>query len=466
MKTGFFTRWKLILAASSLLAVALAVAYEGVEYYTSTPSFCGTNCHTMDEQWEAWKRSQHNEENNAEHIQAGCIECHFLPGGKRTLKAKLIGLRHLAAYLVDPGAPIPRSPVVPDGACLRSGCHAKEAFQDKEIRIGENVNFRHKAHFEKGPQEDLDVHCDTCHIKHSAEKHFEVPTEICFLCHFKEGEHNVGAAECALCHTIPTESLQRQKSAEDADDKPITHQSIATAKVACRGCHLQHIKGKGDIRKENCRGCHKDSGYLAKWNQQALMHEQHVATRQADCFDCHRTDRHRAEADFLDTVRIDCASCHLDQHRFQRQLLLGEARDGVPQTPGLMTAVETNCTACHTSEEHKSGVPVMKGSGKACAGCHTPKHKQMLNDWRETVVKEVEFIKEMEEEARNALESARGRVAGETLNEAMALYDKGLKNLHIVEFGNGVHNKKYSIMLLDAALSSFEEIVDLLQDGG
>ena len=42
--------------------------------------------------------------------------------------------------------------------------------------------------------------------------------------------------------------------------------------------------------------------------------------------------------------------------------------------------------------------------------------------------------------------------------EAEVLYDKGLKNLHIVEFGNGVHNKKYSIMLLDSALTSFEEI--------
>ena len=72
----------------------------------------------------------------------------------------------------------------------------------------------------------------------------------------------------------------------------------------------------------------------------------------------------------------------------------------------------------------------------------------------------------MEEEARRALESARGRVVGETLSEASALYDKGLKNLHIVEFGNGVHNKKYSIMLLDAALTSFEEMVDLLQEGG
>ena len=69
----------------------------------------------------------------------------------------------------------------------------------------------------------------------------------------------------------------------------------------------------------------------------------------------------------------------------------------------------------------------MKGSGNACAGCHTPKHEQMLGGWRETVVKEVKFIKE---EARNALESARGRVAGETLSEASALNDKGIKNLH------------------------------------
>jgi len=98
MNISFSTRWKITLAAIVLLAVVLAVAYQGMEYYTSTPSFCGTSCHTMEEQWEAWKSSKHHGENNAEGRQAGCIECHCLPGEKRT------SLRLIAAVVVAAGA--------------------------------------------------------------------------------------------------------------------------------------------------------------------------------------------------------------------------------------------------------------------------------------------------------------------------------------------------------------------------
>ncbi len=34
----------------------------------------------------------------------------------------------------------------------------------------------------------------------------------------------------------------------------------------------------------------------------------------------------------------------------------------------------------------------------------------------------------------------------------------------MVQFGNGVHNKKYAIMLLDAALTSFEDMMDFIQE--
>ncbi len=433
-----------------------------MEYYTSTPTFCGTSCHTMDEQWQAWKNSKHHSDNNSEHKQAGCIECHFLPGEKRTLKAKFTGLRHLAAYVVDPNAPIPKSPVVKDGACLRSGCHAKEKFQDTEIKFTKKITFKHKAHFEKEPLEGQTATCDTCHIKHTAEKHFEVPKEICFLCHFKQGESNQGAAECALCHTIPTKSLQRQKSVDDPDEEPITHQTIEKNNVPCRGCHLQHVKAEGDINKESCRGCHNESVILAKWREQGLMHDKHVATRQTDCFDCHRTDRYQTQDDFLDLARADCVSCHADQHRFQVQLLQGEEHEDISAAPGLMTAVNTNCNGCHILEEHNQGAPVMRGSGEACVGCHTPKHGRMLDGWVETVTKEVSFVKGVEAEARKALAAAPGNASEETLAEARALFDKGTENLHIVEYGNGVHNKKYSLMLLDVALTNFEELVDLL----
>ena len=104
------------------LLVILAV-WGGMEYYTAQSSFCGGSCHTMTEQYEAWQSNAHHVGNNAEGVQAECIDCHFLPGEHTSMKAKYEGLRHLAAYLYDRDAPLPIRPVIPDGACLQSGCH-------------------------------------------------------------------------------------------------------------------------------------------------------------------------------------------------------------------------------------------------------------------------------------------------------------------------------------------------------
>jgi hypothetical protein len=41
---------------------------------------------------------------------------------------------------------------------------------------------------------------------------------------------------------------------------------------------------------------------------------------------------------------------------------------------------------------------------------------------------------------------------------------EGRENLNIVKFGNGVHNKKYSIMLIDAAITRFEDMIDFLEE--
>jgi hypothetical protein len=35
----------------------------------------------------------------------------------------------------------------------------------------------------------------------------------------------------------------------------------------------------------------------------------------------------------------------------------------------------------------------------------------------------------------------------------------------MVRFGNGVHNKKYSMFVLDAAITHFEDLLDYLEEG-
>ena len=40
---------------------------------------------------------------------------------------------------------------------------------------------------------------------------------------------------------------------------------------------------------------------------------------------------------------------------------------------------------------------------------------------------------------------------------------EGQDNLRIVEYGNGVHNRKYAMMLIDSAIISFEDLIDDLE---
>jgi hypothetical protein len=211
-------------------------------------------------------------------MQADCIDCHFLPGEHSSLKAKYEGMRHLAAYLYDPEAPLPIRPVIKDGACLQSGCHDREQVAAKEIQFTEKVRFKHEAHFDDQVLDGHQITCDTCHFKVTKDKHFEVPQDICYLCHLKlekptlekavmsGGEimkisfvdrpaidFNQGVSRCEICHEIPTRSLQSQLEIGDdsTTKKPITHQTMQEAGVACESCHFEVVNGGGEINTGN-----------------------------------------------------------------------------------------------------------------------------------------------------------------------------------------------------------------------
>ena len=166
-------------------------------------------------------------------------------------------------------------------------------------------------------------------------------------------------------------------------------------------------------------------------------------------------------------MRSVCAQCHSDAHRFQRILLAGETvSENVSPVPGLMNAVKTNCTGCHTETKHKNGQAVKTGSAETCAKCHTPDHRKMLDDWKKTLESEVKFVKEVEAEALVALAAAEGEGSDEVLQEARQKIATGQELLNVVGIGNGAHNKKYAIMILDEAIANFEDSIDLLDSGG
>ena len=487
-----------------IIAVGLfafvGASYGGMEYYTSQSSFCGGACHIMDEQNLAWKNSKHHASKSENGTQAECVDCHFGPDGKNTMKAKYEGLRHLFAYLYDRNAPLPIRPVIEDKNCLQSGCHSTDKFQDKELKFtAKKVKFKHKVHFGDKALEGQKLACDTCHFKTTEQNHFEVPKDICFLCHLKLDKptldkavvasttangikrisfgrethvnFNQGVSKCSTCHTIPTKPLQAQLSENDPNVKPITHQTLQEREVPCESCHFDVVKGDGRVDTGNvvsngCLTCHNRSEKLiSKAQDKTLMHNKHVEARTADCFDCHEQVEHKNQPDHYDFVRNDCQLCHLDQHKYQKLLLTGApVLDGAKGAPQLMDRVNTNCMACHVKIKTKRGHSVRAGSGEACVACHTDKHNNMLKDWTTSVEREVKDVMEVGEEAKQALIVAeKDGVSLKTIIEARELIASGTQLVDVVRLGNGVHNKKYSIKIIDDAFGYFEDAIDLVK---
>jgi hypothetical protein len=450
--------YKIILIILGFVFILVVVGLVGSEWYTSQPDFCGS-CHIMKRYYNQWARDKHGEKGIA------CVECHYAPGTKITPMAKFKGLGQLFTYLATKEKTVQKVAKVPDISCTTSQCHPKnEEFLTKKVKFTENIPYVHKTHEDK-TIEGQKLHCDTCHQHITGEKHFQVPAVACYLCHFKNAEFNKERSKCSLCHEIPTKPLQKQKKeGAKAEEKPITHQSLEKAKVLCQSCHYQLVQGSGGIKKEDCFVCHEYSvELLKKAEDKKSMHDMHVAAQNAHCFECHQPIQHK-ETDFLDAVRLDCQGCHPDHHVYQRMLLVGDKRKGVPKTPSLMYEVKTTCIGCHMEEKIVKGEKVAHGTGKTCAACHTEKHEGMAKEWEDKAIEELKNTKEIEKEAIEAIKEAKGEVPEETLKEAMAMLKEGRENMHIVEYGGGVHNKKYSVMMLDAAMGNFEDAIDLLAE--
>ncbi len=450
-----------------LVSVFLVIAFSlicvlSIESYTATTTFCGTKCHIMEKPYASWQNDKHGKTGKKE---IRCVECHYAPGEKMTIEAKFKGLGQLFTYLSSDEKEVRKATHIADLSCSTAKCHPAESYMEKKLPYGEKkkVHFTHKPHFDKtlpGQQ----MHCTTCHIKTSDAKHFEVPKELCYICHFRRADYNSGRSACNLCHQIPTTPLQQQKQDIQAgtDEKIITHQSLEKAGVSCQSCHYQMISVNTALNPRACDYCHSDPLVLKKEGDMKVMHTEHVAKQKARCTDCHQTILHR-EGDFIKEAAFNCNSCHPDHHSYQRAMLIGAAYGGVPETPSLMHAVKTNCQGCHEQKELHKGEEILRGSAKACVDCHTTDHKKMLTDWEQEVGGELAFAKENYDRAEALVEQFNDKFTQKELNEFSAYLKSSKKTLNIVEFGNGVHNKKYAIMLIDEALNGIYNVLDVVE---
>ena len=455
--------------------------------------FCGY-CHILT--YPSVVKKGHDTWQKGKHQKYGCVECHYPPTaaeGRGMASRAGAGGTHIPkkgmdrfAYLQLGGETVKTRPRITDASCMTGNCHGNpdDKFKTKEIKFLEKVRYVHQPHFEKKNQiEGQNVTCTSCHQHSSEKKHFEVSKESCFLCHFKNTKFAEGRSKCTLCHKLPEKPIQT------SGEKPITHKMLQDAKVECGGCHYDLLKGGsqvkyalsmeggeirnaqimggGEIKKESCSGCHDQERYLKEAVNGKLMHEGHVTKQTARCFDCHGVIAHKkADAEKPIEIRSGCSACHPDHHKYQELLMKGVKREGISKTPDPMFKAQTNCLGCHVERGvDKKGEGTLKATGKACVKCHTKEHDKMLDDWVKELTKEVKSAQELETEAKEVIAEFEGKKSKEKLDEAREMLREGQGNLRIVENGNGVHNKKYSMMLIDAAMTNFEDLIDELEEG-
>jgi gas vesicle protein len=466
--------------------------------------FCGY-CHILT--YPRVIKKAHGSWKTGKHKEVPCADCHYPPGTieigipeheripkdkdaeleKKTdlefMKTELEVLSRLVTILNMEEMTVVRRSKIDDRSGTGSKCHPqtgegkKSEYWTKKIKYAEYerkdkskgiVLFHHDKHYDREKWVKGDVlHCNTCHYRLTEKKHFEVARENCFLCHFGNNKFNDGLSKCSHCHEIPTKPLQKQKSEEKKkeDEKPITHESLEEAKVPCWSCHQEIINGKGDVTKKKCLDCHDyEEQIMKKAEDQELMHKEHVASQNARCFECHVPIEHKKVADYFKPVIENCEGCHENSHIYQKKLLTGDIVKEMATTPGLMFDAKTNCLGCHTKFEHDDkGQKIKRASAKACVACHTKRHESMLKEWKDKIKEEIEAIEEVKKEAQDAIEKAKGKIPDKKLQDVTATFNKGQKTLNIVKYGNGVHNKKYSIMLIDIAFELFEDVNDILE---
>jgi hypothetical protein len=468
--------------------------------------FCGY-CHVLtypgvvQKGYELWKKGKHNK--------YGCVECHYPPAAaKESAQPTTVAStesKHIPAkppehfsYLPLGGETIMTRPRIADASCMTAVCHGKpdDKFKTKKIKFTEKVTFIHQPHLEKKNQiEGQQINCTSCHQHETDEKKFEVTQASCHLCHFNNTEFNEGRGKCSLCHELPEKPIQT------SGEKPITHKMLEEAKVPCASCHIELIQASGGgryeayfekgelkttlvldaglIKKENCLACHDRAKELKESKNKKLMHQKHVAIKNARCFDCHQpimhtkavlelpaTDDKKPVEASIHPVNANCEVCHPQSHRYQHILATGLKREGVLEAPDPMYKSRTNCLGCHMEIKiNEKGQKVLWASDKTCVQCHTKDHKKMFKDWKTELTTELKYAREIEQEALEALKKGKGKLDAQKLADARRLLGKGRENLNIVKFGNGVHNKKYSIILIDAAITHFDEMIETLEAG-
>lgn len=409
--------------------------------YTSHSKFCAT-CHYMKPFYRSWKTSSHKD--------VECNVCHYPPGIRSKLRAKVEGILQVGRYWSKLYLKSKPWAEIPDESCLRHGCHDKRLLEGR-VKF-KKVVFDHKIHFtdlKRGKR----LRCTSCHSQIVQGEHITVTETTCFICHFKKSEHYPQIAECSHCHH--KEDLVSEKTSR------FNHTLVFNNGFSCNKCHSHTIVGDGAIPKENCFKCHWETERLEKYDDTDLLHSMHITAHKIECNQCHMDIQHKIVKD-IETI-ADCQACHTDSHKAQKILFTGEGGKGIPHAvPNIMLEKGLSCKGCHMFHE-KSGGEVLKSDtlvskAQACESCHGKGFRRIMKDWEISTEKKLKEIKGIFAKTKIELQQSQSS----NREKAKKLLADAAFDIDIVERGKAVHNVEYSQELLSVSFKKVEQALQAI----
>jgi nitrate/TMAO reductase-like tetraheme cytochrome c subunit len=268
----------ILIALGILIAIGLAGGV-GIWHASASPKFCNS-CHIMRPYVDAWAASKH--------APVACVQCHYPPGLRDTLRVKFQAVTQVAKWATGTYNSKPFADVE-DASCLRSGCHASAELQKPGPRVfGRGVRFEHGLHM-NAAKTSWQLRCTTCHAQVVVDKHFQVERSTCFTCHFKgtRGDRELTAvAGCTSCHVPPPGDIL-------VGSVRFNHEQLVQRGVACQSCHLNVVEGHGEAPRERCVTCHNQPDKLQAAGDIPRIHAAHVTEKSIACVRCHNEIKHQ-----------------------------------------------------------------------------------------------------------------------------------------------------------------------------
>lgn len=271
-------RWLKRLTLAVIIVLVLSGMLIGLaEHETSKPEFCGA-CHLMKPYYSSWHADLHGGK-----LEVACVECHYSPGERATVGAKMRGLSQLASYVSGRyGTSRPRAHV-DNRSCLTSKCHGDLAFMDKEISLG-TVKFFHAKHLrlDEGKEE-----ARARELKELTQAFTE-----------RLGKERLAKLEALARECVPMKERHdgMMKLIDEWGVKVDPDQLDQLSRLQHRELRLAQLI---DLQ---CTNCHS---YVAPGrNRNASGHARHFTVKTTSCYTCHFTNE-----DF-NTGTARCLMCH------------------------------------------------------------------------------------------------------------------------------------------------------------